>query len=102
MSHHQNVTPSDELMKWKTKLAELEQELAVEHKRVWKEEEAAHVREAAEVQRRAAAALQQRARENRPRVELPQQSASPVASCSRPQDCCLGAYCLFTPLRVMA
>ena len=62
MSRHQNVTPSDELAKWKTKLAELEQELAVECECVWKEEEeAACTCEAAEVQRWAAAALQQRA-----------------------------------------
>ena len=60
MSHHQNVTPSDELAKQKTKLAEMEQELAAEHERVWKEEEEdTRAREAVEVQRRVAAALQQ-------------------------------------------
>ena len=81
MSRRQNVTPSDELAKRKTKLAEMEQELAAERKCVRKEEEEeACAHEAAEVQRRAAAALQQRARENRPRVELPRRSASPVAS----------------------
>ena len=83
MSRCQNVTPSDELVKWKTKLAELEQELAAERERVQKEEEEeARVHEAAEVQWQAAAALQQRAQENWTRVELPRQSASPVASCS--------------------
>ena len=81
MSCRQNVTPSDELAKRKTKLAEMEQELAAERERVRKkEEEEARAREAAEVQRRVAAALQQRARENRPHVELPWRSASPVAS----------------------
>ena len=81
MSHCQNVTPSDELTKWKTKLAEMEQELAAEREHVQKEEEEeACMREAAEVQWRAAAALQQWARENQPHVELPWQSVSPVAS----------------------
>ena len=81
MSRRQNVTLSDELAKQKTKIAEMEQELAAERERVRKgEEEEARAREAAEVQRRAAAALQQQARENRPRVELPWRSASPVVS----------------------
>ena len=84
MSRRQNVTPSDELVKRKTKLVEMEHELAAEHKRVRKEEEEeACTCEAAEVQWQAAAALQQQARENRPCVELPQRSVSPVASRSR-------------------
>ena len=81
MSRHQNITPSDELAKRKTKLAELEQELAVEREHVQKEEEeVARAREAAEVQWQVAAALQQQVRENWPHVELPWRSASPVAS----------------------
>ena len=84
MSHHQNVTLSDELAKRKMKLAELEQELAAERECVRKEEEEeACTREAAEAQQQAAAALQQWVQENRPRMELPQQSASPVALRSR-------------------
>ena len=83
MSHRQNITPSDELAKWKMKLAEMEQELAAERERVWKgEEEAVRAREIAEAQRRATEARQQQVRENRARVELPWQSASPVALCS--------------------
>ena len=39
MSCRQNVTPSDELAKRKTKLAEMEQELAAERERVRKKEE---------------------------------------------------------------
>ena len=79
MSRCQNVTPSDELAKRKIKIAEMEQELAAERERVRKEEEEeACAHEAAEVQQRAATALQQRARENRPRVELPRRSALPV------------------------
>ena len=80
MSRRQNVTPSDELAKRKTKLAEMEQELAAERECVRKEEEAARTREIAEAQRRATAVRQQQARENRARVELPRRSASPVAS----------------------
>jgi Skp family chaperone for outer membrane proteins len=80
MSRRQNVTPSDELAKRKTKIAEMEQELAAERERVRKgEEEAERAREIAEAQRRAAEARQQQARENRARVELPRRSASPVA-----------------------
>ena len=81
MSCCQNITPSDELTKRKTKLAEMERELAVEHERVRKEEEeAARARKIAEAQQRATAVQQQQTRENRPRVELLWRSASPVAS----------------------
>ena len=60
MSCRQNVTPSDELVKRKTKLTEMEQELATEREHVWKEEEEdTRTCEAVEVQRQAAAALQQ-------------------------------------------
>ena len=80
MSRRQNVTPSDELAKRKTKLAEMERELAAERERVRKgEEEAARAREIAEAQRRATEARQQQARENWARMELPRRSASPVA-----------------------
>jgi len=45
MSRRQNVTPSDELAKRKTKIAEMEQELAAEREHVRKgEEEAARAR----------------------------------------------------------
>ena len=81
MSRRQNVTPSDELAKWKMKIADMEWELVAERERVRKEEEEGeHAREAAEARRQAAAVLQQQARENRSRVELPWCSASPVAS----------------------
>ena len=81
MSCRQNVTPSDELVKRKTKIADMEQELAVECERVRKEEEdEERVHEAVEAWRWAAAVLQQQARESRSRVELPWHSASPVAS----------------------
>ena len=83
MSRCQNVTLSDELVKRKTKLMEMERELAAERERVRKgEEEAAHAREIAEAQRRATEARQQQARENWARVELPQWSALPVVLCS--------------------
>ena len=83
MSRCQNVTPSDELAKRKTKIADMERELAAERERARKEEEEEErVREAAEARWQAAAVLQQQARENRSRVELPRHSASPVASCS--------------------
>ena len=76
MSCRQNVNPSDELTKRKTKLMEMEWELAAEHERVRKEkEEEVHAREVAEAQQQAT--LQQQLRENQARVELPQQSASP-------------------------
>ena len=39
MSCHQNITPSDELAKWKTKIVDMERELAVEREHVRKEEE---------------------------------------------------------------
>ena len=62
MSRRQNVTLSDELAKRKTKLVEMERELAVERERVRKEEEeAAHAREIAEAQRRATEVRQQQA-----------------------------------------
>ena len=81
MSRRQNVTPSDELAKRKTKLADMERELAAEREHVRKgEEEEERAHEAAEARQRAAVVLQQQARENRPRVELPRRSASPVAS----------------------
>ena len=81
MSRRQNVTPSDELAKRKTKLAEMKRELAAEREHVRKgEEEAARAREIAEAQWRATEVRQQQARENRARVELPRRSASPVAS----------------------
>ena len=79
MSRRQNVTPSDELAKRKTKLAEMERELAAERERVRKgEEEAARAREIAEAQRRVTEARQQQAQENWARVELPRRSALPV------------------------
>ena len=84
MSRHQNITPSDELAKRKTKIVDMERELVAEHERVRKEEEEEErAREAAEARRRAATVLQQQARENRSCVELPQCSVLPVASCSR-------------------
>ena len=80
MSRCQNVTPSDELAKWKTKIADMERELAAEREHVRKEEEEEErMHEAAEAWLRAAAVLQQQARENRSRVELLWRSASPVA-----------------------
>ena len=80
MSRRQNVTPSNELAKRKTKIADMEQELAAERERMRKEEEEEErAREAAEARRRAAAVLQQQARENQSHVELPWRSASPVA-----------------------
>ena len=49
MSHRQNVTPSDELAKRKTKIVDMERELAAERERVRKEEEEEeHACEAAE------------------------------------------------------
>ena len=81
MSHCQNVTLSDELTKRKMKIADMEWELAAEHKHVRKEEEEEErTREAAEAWRQAATVLQQQARENQSHVELPRRSASPVAS----------------------
>ena len=81
MSRRQNVTPSDELARRKTKLAEMERELAAERERVRKEEEeAARAREIAEAQRQATEVRQQQARENRARVELLRRSALPVVS----------------------
>ena len=81
MSRCQNVTPSDELAKRKTKIADMERELAAERERTRKEEEEEErAREAVEARRRAAMVLQQQARENRSRVELPRRSALPVAS----------------------
>ena len=62
MSRRQNITLSNELVKQKTKLVEMEQELAAERKHVRKEEEEeVRAHEAAEVQQRVAAALQQQA-----------------------------------------
>ena len=67
MSCCQNVTPSDELAKRKTKLADMEWELAAERERMRKEEEEEeHAREAVEAWQQAAVVLQQQARENRP------------------------------------
>ena len=81
MSCCQNVTLSDELAKRKMKIADMEWELAAEHKRARKEEEEEErTREAAEAWQQAAAVLQQQARVNRSHVELPQRSASPVVS----------------------
>ena len=81
MSCRQNITPSNELVKQKTKLADMERELAVAREHVRKEEEEEeHVHEAAEARWRAATVLQQQARENRPHVELLQHSVSPVVS----------------------
>ena len=49
MSCRQNVTPSDELVKWKTKIADMERELAAEREHTRKEEEEEErAREAAE------------------------------------------------------
>ena len=74
MSCCQNVTLSDELMKWKTKLA-------VEHECLREEEEEEEEAcEAAEAWRQPATVLQQQARENWPCVELPQWSVLPVVS----------------------
>ena len=84
MSRRQNVTPSDELAKRKMKIADMERELAAECEHMRKEEEEEErMCEAAEARRQAAMVLQQQARENRSRVELPQHSVSPVASHSR-------------------
>ena len=98
MSCRQNVTLSDELAKRKMKLAELEQELAAECERVRKEEEEeACMREAAEVQPFS---------NGRERISLMWSCRGRVHRqwhhVVGPRDCCLGAYCHFTPLRVMA
>ena len=62
MSRCQNVTPSDELAKQKTKIADMERELGAEREHVRKEEEEEErTREAAEVRQRAATVLQQQA-----------------------------------------
>ena len=62
MSRRQNVTLSDELAKQKTKIADMEQEFAVERERARKEEEEEErTREAAEARWQAATVLQQQA-----------------------------------------
>ena len=101
MSCCQNVTPSDELAKRKTKLAEMEQELAAEHERVRKkEEEEVRAREAAEVQRL------QPFSNGCERIGLVWSCRGGVHRQWRrvagPWGRCLGAYRHFTPLRVMA
>ena len=72
MSRRQNVTPSDELVKRKMKITDMEWELAAEREHVRKEEEEEErTCEAAEAWQQAAAVLQQQARENQSCVELP-------------------------------